>query len=96
MANLKYAAVLTVAIMELYRRAVLEKLYKLRYIGGRHTSINNVMKGFPKHARKDVRKASRALIREGYILSKPTSYGIEISLNPRMIAEIRKILEIDL
>jgi hypothetical protein len=81
--------------MELYRRAVLEKFYKLRYVGGRHTSINNVMKGFPKHARKDIRKAVKALIRGGYILSKPTSYGLEISLNPRMIAEIRRILDID-
>lgn len=80
--------------MELYKRAVLEKLYKLRYIGGRHTSINNVIKGFPKHARKDVRKAVKALIKEGYILSKPTSYGLEVSLNHRMIAEIIRILEI--
>jgi SOS-response transcriptional repressor LexA len=95
MVNLKYLSVLTVAVMELYRRAVLEKLYKLRYIGGRHTSIKNVMKGFPKHAKKDIRKAVKALIREGYILSKPTSYGLEISLNPRMIAEIRRILDID-
>jgi hypothetical protein len=78
--------------MELYKRAVLEKLYKLRYIGSRHTPEDNVIKGFPKHARKDIRKAVKALIREGYIIPKPTSYGLEVSLNPRMIAEIRGIL----
>ncbi len=79
--------------MELYKQAVLEKLYKLRYIGGRHTSEDNVTKGFPKHARKDVKKALKALIKEGYIIPKPTSYGLEVSLNPRMIAEIRRKLE---
>ncbi len=82
--------------MELYKRAVLEKLYKRRYIGGRHTSEDNVTKGFPKHARKDVKKAMKVLIKEGYIVPKPTSYGLEVSLNPRMIAEIRRRLETDL
>lgn len=95
MTNLKYTVISTIANMELYERAVLEKLYKLRYIGGRHTSKDNVIKGFPKHARKDIRKAVKVLIKEGYILPKPTSYGLEVSLNPRMIADIRRILKID-
>ncbi|MEE8168841.1 MAG: hypothetical protein V3T58_08235 [Candidatus Hydrothermarchaeales archaeon] len=82
--------------MEVYKKAILEKLYKLRYVGGRHTSESNVPKGFPKHARGDIKKALKALIREGYILPKPTSYGLEVSLNPRLIAEIRKMLEIEI
>ena len=39
-----------------------------------------------------MKKALKKLIREGYIIPKPTSYGLEVSLNPRMIEEIRKIL----
>jgi len=78
--------------MDIYQKALLEKMYKLRYIGGRHTSEDNVVKGFPKHERGNLKKALKKLIREGYIIPKPTSYGLEVSLNPRMIEEIRKIL----
>ncbi len=35
------------------------------------------------------------LIKEGLILSKPTGYGLEVSLNPRMIDQIRMYLEIE-
>ncbi len=71
----------------------MEKLYKLGYVGGRHTSEDNVIKGFPKHARGALKKALKVLIKEGYIVPKPTSYGLEVSLNPRAIGEIRRILE---
>ncbi len=81
--------------MDLYQKAILGKMYKLRYIGGRHTSEDNVVKGFPKHARGDLKKALKELIKEGYILPKPTSYGLEVSLNPRVIGDIKRILEID-
>jgi hypothetical protein len=81
--------------MDIYKKAILEKLYKLRYIGGRHTSEDNVIKGFPKHARGDIKKALKLLVREGYIIPKPTSYGLEVSLNPRTIGEIRRILGVE-
>ncbi len=79
--------------MDIFQKAILKKLYRLRYVGGRHTSEDNVIKGFPKHARGELKKALKALIKEGYVVPKPTSYGLEVSLNPRMIAEIRQILE---
>ncbi|MFQ6063784.1 MAG: hypothetical protein ACE5J9_11530, partial [Methanosarcinales archaeon] len=62
------------------------------YIGGRHTSEDNVIKGFPKHERGKIKKKLKDLIKEGYLISKPTSYGIQISINPKMIAEIKEIL----
>ena len=80
--------------MDLYQKALLGKLYKLRYIGGRHTSEDNTVKGFPKHERGNLKKALKELIKAGYIIPKPTSYGLEVSINPRMIGEIRKILEV--
>lgn len=50
------------------------------------------MKGFPAHELKRAKKELKKLIRRGYILQKPTSYGTEVSINPRMIQEIREIL----
>ncbi len=64
-------------------------------MGGRHTSEDNVTKGFPKHARGEIKKALKLLINEGYIVPKPTSYGLEVSLNPRKIEDIRRILEVE-
>lgn len=81
--------------MEKYSRAILGKLYRHRYIGGRHTSMDNVPKGFPKNETKNVEKALKSLIKEDYILKKPTSYGTEICLNPRKIKEIREIIDFD-
>jgi len=79
--------------MEKYERAILAKLYRLRYIGGRHTSIYNVPKGFPKDERKNIETALKSLIKLGYIISKPTSYGTQISLNPRRIKDVRELIE---
>ena len=82
-------------LMDIYKKAILEKLYKGRYVGGRHTSEDNVIKGFPKYARGEIKKALKLLIKEGYIVPKPTSYGLEVSLNPKIIGEIRRILEVE-
>ncbi len=79
--------------MDLYQKAILQKLYKSRYIGRRHTSEDNAIKGFPKHERGELKKALKELIKAGYVIPKPSSYGLEVLLNPRMIEEIRKILE---
>lgn len=70
---------------------VLEKLYNHNFIGGKHTSEDNVPKSFPKHLRGDVKKALKNLIKQGYVTPKITSYGLEVSLNPRKIEEIKQI-----
>jgi len=74
----------------LIRRAVLKKLFRHRHIGGRHTEIRNAMKGFPPYLLKEVKKEILSLIKEGYLLSKPSTGEIHISLNPRMLDEILK------
>ena len=73
---------------------VLEKLYNHNFIGAKHTSEDNVPKSFPKHLRGDVKKALKNLIKQGYVTPKITSYGLEVSLNPRKIEEIKRILDI--
>ena len=73
---------------------ILRKLYIHKKIGGSHTSIDNLPKGFPKQLHKDVLVAAKELIKEGFLLSKPTHYGLEVSLNPRRINDIEKIIGI--
>jgi hypothetical protein len=57
-------------------------------------SVDNVIKNFPRNERKKAKKALKKCYNEGYLILKPTHYGQEISLNPRMIKEIRNIPEI--
>ena len=71
------------------RKAILKKLFRHRYIGGRHTEIRNAMKGFPPPLLKEVKEEIKNLIKEGYMLSKMSTGEIHISLNPRKINEIR-------
>ncbi|MGH9921530.1 MAG: hypothetical protein ACRD38_02130 [Nitrososphaerales archaeon] len=80
--------------MNVTQKAILRKMYFDKIIGGKHTAIENLKKGFPSHLRGDVDDEVKELIRHGLILPKTTSYGLQVSLNPRMIAEIERILEI--
>jgi len=76
----------------LVEKRLLEYLLEKNIIGEKHTSEDNAIKCLPKHLRGEAKKALKKLIREGYVLPKPTSYGMEVSLNPHRIAEIRGIL----
>lgn len=75
------------------RYRIIRKLARHRIIGGKHTSIENIPKGMPKDLRKTVLEEVKQLIREGIIIAHPTSYGMQVSLNPRKIKEIKEILE---
>lgn len=61
----------------------------------KHTNINNLPKGLSNQLRvsKEVKKAVEDLLKEQILLSKPTQYGLEVSLNPRKIKEIEKYTE---
>jgi hypothetical protein len=72
---------------------ILEKLYRHRFIGEKHTSEDNIPKSLPKHLRGEAKKALKNLIKQGYVTPKITSYGLEVSLNPKRIEEIRQIIE---
>jgi len=77
------------------KKAILRKMYFDKIIGGKHTAIENLKKGFPSHVKGDVDDEVKELIRDGYILPKTTSYGLQVSLNPKMIPEIERILSSD-
>lgn len=71
---------------------IVKKLFQHGYIGGRHTDIENLKKGLPTHFRGDIKKAAKELIKDEILLSKQTSYGHHVSLNPRKREEIQNYL----
>ena len=77
---------------------IIRKLYRRGNCGASHTLFENLKKGFTqrdtgKQGSKKVDKMGKVLIKENLILSKPTGYGLEVSLNPRMIDKIQEYLE---
>ena len=71
---------------------VVKKLFHHGYIGGRHTDIENMKNGLPGHVKGDIKEAIKELIKEDILITKPTSYGLHISLNPAKREEINRYL----
>ena len=74
------------------RKTILRKLVYMNKWGGAHTSLDNLPKGFPGHIRGDVKDVAKQLIKENFLISKPTSYGVEVSLNPEKKKEIEELV----
>ena len=72
---------------------ILRKMYFYRHIGGKHTSIDNLQKSFPKHERGNVSGAIKVLVKSNLVILKSTGYGKHCSLNPKMIYEVEKLIE---
>ncbi len=73
---------------EQVKAIILFKLHKRGNWGGSHTAFDNLKKGWKnedlgKQSLKRVEKLARELIRQGFIIPKPTHYGLQVSLNPR-------------
>jgi len=80
------------------KATILFKLYKRGNWGGSHTAFDNLKKGFKdselgKAGLKRVEKMARELVRLGLIIPKPTSYGLQVSLNPRQNETILSIMK---
>ena len=76
-----------------FKAIILRKLFRHRMIGAKHTAIEHLTKGLPKHAIGDAKDAVKELIKKDLILQKPTSYGMQVSLNQEKIDEILKMIE---
>ncbi|MHA1364335.1 MAG: hypothetical protein ACTSP1_17730 [Candidatus Freyarchaeota archaeon] len=72
---------------------ILKKFLKGRYIGNRHTSERDIIKGIPVHLVGLAKNSLKDLIREGFVLKKKTGYGVHVSLNLRRIGEIIRMVE---
>lgn len=77
---------------EKVKSMILYKLIRRRCWEGKHTAFANLPKGKPKHLAMKIKKSGEELIRMGLLLQKPTSYGVQISLNPKFREEIIKII----
>ncbi len=76
------------------KKFIVRKLYRKKMWMHKHTNINNLPKGLSNELRssKEVKKAIEELLKEEILLSKPTHYGLEVSLNPKKIREIEGLI----
>lgn len=74
------------------KRKILHRMFYHEYIGGRHTAVENLRKGFDKNDYPVLEEAIDDLVKEGLIHLKPTSYGLHASLSASRIADIKKFL----
>ena len=58
---------------------IMNKMYTLGLIGGRHTSVDNLPKSCPHELEQNVKAAIDELRKEKLLLIKPTSYGQQAS-----------------
>ena len=70
------------------KATILLKLHKRGNWGASHTAFDNLQKGFKeadlgKHGKKRIEVIAKDLIRQGWIIPKPTNYGLQVALNPR-------------
>lgn len=77
------------------KKFILRKLYRKRIWMHKHTNINNLPKGLSNKLKnsKDVKNVIGELLKEEILLSKPTHYGLEVSLNPKKKREIEDLID---
>ena len=77
---------------------ILRKLASKGKWGHSHTSFENIRKWIPqrdlgKEGHRRVNELAKQLVRDRLILTKPTNYGLEVSLNPREARRIDEIIK---
>lgn len=76
------------------RKKILSKLLLHRYIGGKHTEVRNIMKGFPQDKHKEIEDIIKTLNNEGLLTIYPKTNELHCSLNPGRLVVIKKELGI--
>ena len=66
---------------------IMNKLWSYRYVGGQHTSVDNLPKGYPLSGRGLFPSVVKRLKKEGYLVIHPTSYGPQVSASIAMRAK---------
>ena len=74
---------------------ILYRLYTSNMIGAKHTHVESARRGLPSHEQGNVKGALKSLIKGGLVIAHPASYGTQISLNAKRIAEIRRLISED-
>jgi cell division protein FtsL len=80
---------------QIIKKFIVRKLYRKRMWLHKHTNIHNLPKGLSNElsVSREVKKAVDDLLKEQILLSKPTHYGLEISLNSKKIKEIEELVQ---
>lgn len=86
---------------ESIRAKLLFALARKRKWGESHTAYENMFRQFKseslgKAGLKYAKNIAEDLMREGFVLKKPTHYGLQISLNPKKADEIKMIIKTQL
>jgi hypothetical protein len=74
------------------KATILYHLRNKKAIGAKHTHYDTLRRGFPKHLGKEIEEIAKQLIKEGLLITKPTSYGLQVSLNKDKLVEIEGII----
>ena len=77
---------------DVIKARLLLHLRKKRVIGGVHTHFDTLERGFPKHLGRNVELVAKELIKFGLLIIKPTSYGLQVSLNKERLEEIEAFI----
>jgi hypothetical protein len=75
------------------KATILYHLRRKKVIGGVHTPFDTLRRGFPSHLGKDISKIAKELIKQGYLLTKPTNQGLHVSLNKEKLREIEEFIK---
>lgn len=71
---------------------ILHKLHRKKKWGGAHTALQNLYKWCDQRYADQYKNVTKDMIKEGLLISKPTHYGLQVSLNPNKREEILKIV----
>ena len=76
------------------KKFIIRKLYRKRMWLHKHTNIHNLPKGLSNELRvsREIKNVIDELLKEQILLSKPTHYGLEVSLNSKKIKEIEELI----
>ena len=75
------------------KATILYHLRRKKVIGGVHTHFDTLRRGFPSHLGKDINKIAKELIKEGILTTKPSNYGLQVSLNKDRLHEIEQFIK---
>ena len=78
--------------MDAFERHILRKLYRRSCIGARHTALEHCFTGLRRNDVKDGKRAYERLVNGGYLIVKPTSYGVQVSIDPRRLDSVKNAL----
>ena len=80
------------------RARLIFSLARRRNWGESHTAYEHIFRQFKTEALgkaglKNTKNIANVLIKEVFILQKPTHYGLQVSLNPKRAQEIKHLIK---